>query len=111
MSDRAGWISKADVIIGFENLSASEKAYRLSQNVWQNPKYEGVREANRSYGIRYVVKIAKDEYEFYCAEDVWAFELVADRAYCDYENFIQELDDGLCWESGDVIIQIKKSEG
>lgn len=110
MSDRAGWVTQADVIIGFENLSASEKAYRLGQKVRINPEHEGVREVNRSAGISYVVSITGDEYKFYCAEDVWDFEPVADRAFCDYDRFIQELDDGPCWESGDVSVRIRKSE-
>lgn len=102
MRSKTGWVTEADVIVGFESLSASEKAYRLSQKVWIDPALEPVRQAKYAAGITYIVRIAGYEYKFHCVEDVWCFAPVRDRAYCGYKYFIKELEAGRVWTSGDV---------
>lgn len=102
--------TQADFIVGFDTLSESQKAYRLSQKVHINPKYEPVRVANRKTGTAYIVSIAGYKYKFDCAEDAWGFEPVADRAYCSYDDFISELMDGKVWSSGDVEVWIANKD-
>lgn len=94
--------TQADFIIGFNELSESQKTYRLSRKVWLNPDYESVRVANRKTGTTYIVSISGYEYIFDCAEDAFKFEYVRDRAYCGYDYFIGELNAGKVWSSGDV---------
>ena len=110
MTNKTGYITEADVIIGFDTLSNSEKAYRLSQKVYINPKYESVREANRKVGITYIVSIAGNKYMFHSAEDVWNFTPVRDRGYCGYKYFTDELTSDKVWSSADVEVwkQIEK---
>lgn len=98
--------TQAYFIVGFNELSESQKAYRLSQKVYIDPKYEPVRVANRKTGISYLVSIAGYEYKFDCAEDTWGFAPVTDRAYCGYDYFVQELNAGRVWVSGDVEVKM-----
>lgn len=102
--------TQADFIRGFDTLSDQQKAYRLNQKVCINPKYEPVRVANRKTGTAYIVRIAGYEYKFDCAEDIWGFEPVADRAYCSYDYFIDELNAGRVWSSGDVEVWIANKD-
>jgi len=103
MSNKTGWVTELDVIIDAESLSAEQKAYRQSQKVWLDPALETLRIANRKAGISYIVSAVYD-YRLYCAEDVWSFATVRDRAYCSYKYFIDMLDAGLVWTSGDVSV-------
>lgn len=105
MSNKAEY-TQADFITGFDELSESQKAYRLSQKVYIDPKYESVRVANRKSGITYIVSIAGYNYKFDCIEDTWGFAPVVDRAYCGYNYFISELNAGRVWSSGDVEVWI-----
>lgn len=104
MSNKTGWVTELDVIIGAESLSESQKTYRLSQTVWLDPALETLREANCKDGISYIVSIAGYKYKFYHADDVWRFAPVRDRAYCDYFYFRGTVESGLVWESGDVSV-------
>lgn len=101
MSNKTGWVTELDVIIGADTLSAEQRAYRQSRRVYINPKYEAVREANRKAGIIYKVRIGYT-YIFDSSQDAFRFEYVRDRAYCSYKYFIDTLDDGRVWTSGDV---------
>ena len=102
---KTGWITELDVLIGAEALTDDQKAYRQSRKVYINPKYEPVRVANRKAGISYIVS-AGYEYKFDCAQDVWSFPMVKDRGYCGYDYFLEEIEAGRVWESGDVSVKI-----
>lgn len=102
MTNKTGWVTEADIIVGYDKLSDVQKAYRQSQKVWLNPELEPVRQAAQEAGITYIVSIAGYEYKFYCALDAWCFTPVRDRAYCGYDYFIDEIESGRVWESGDV---------
>lgn len=102
--------TQADFIVGFDTLPESQKAYRLSQKVHINPKYESIRVANRKTGTAYIVSIAGYKYIFDCVDDTWGFAPVADRAYCGYDYFISELNAGRVWSSGDVEVWIANKD-
>jgi hypothetical protein len=101
VTNKTGWVTQADCIEGFEQLSESSKAYSLSKMVWIDPKYELVRESNRKAGISYIVD---SKFRFYHPKDAWKFEPVRDRAYCSYADFFETLTSGQVWESGDVSV-------
>jgi len=101
VTNETGWVTQADCIEGFEQLSESSKAFRLSQKVWIDPKYESEREANRKAGISYIVDAV---FRFYHPKDAWRLEAVRDRAHCSYDEFLETLASGQVWESGDVSV-------
>lgn len=106
-----GWFTQADCIEGFDELSESQKAYRLSQKVYLDPALETLREANKKDGISYIVSIAGYKYRFYHTEDAFKFEYVKERAYCSYIYFVGTLASGQVWESGDVKVWMKNKGG
>lgn len=106
MADKTvqGWYTEADVVIGFEELSERSKEYRRSRRVWLDPELDVVRDFHKSLGISFIVEIAGCMFRFYCLQDVWRFSHVRDRFCCEKDYFVDLLERGEIWKSGDVSV-------
>lgn len=97
-----GWVTEADIVIG--EVSESSLEYRRKMKVWIDPELEPERELNRNRGIYYIVEIAGFKFRFYHLKDVLRFSHVKDRFYCDLDYFLEVIERGEVWESGDVSV-------
>ena len=96
------WVTEADIVLG--DLSESSLEYRQKLKVWIDPELEPERELNRNRGIHYIVEIAGFKFRFFHHKDVLRFSHVKDRFYCDLDYFLEVIERGEVWESGDVSV-------
>jgi hypothetical protein len=102
LANETGWITEADIIIGFESLSQSEQTHRKNRKVYIDPALNTLRLANLRYGISYIVSLEGHKYRFYHLDDIWQFKPIQTAATCDHLYFVGTIVSGLVWESDDV---------